>query len=178
MTLITRGPSQALVSPPTRSTPNRSASSRMPRRAPVPPGDRAESRQGDGHHGGAWNARHGRDVGKVHPQGLVADGLGPVLREPEMAAVHQHVGRDQEVGARVGQQDRAVVADAQLGPRARSAIARAGGSSRSGRIRRMGLGIYPCNFEVRWSSGADRTEKISEAVTHESCAAACRRETL
>ena len=60
----------------------------------------ARSRQGDGHDGGTRHARHGRDVGQVHAEGLVADALGAVLVEAEVAAVHQHVGRHQQVGAR------------------------------------------------------------------------------
>ena len=49
---------------------------------------------------------------------LVTDGPRPILGQPEMAAVHQHVGRHQQVGAGIGAQDRAVVADAESGPRA------------------------------------------------------------
>ena len=137
---MTSGPSQALVSPPTRSTPNRSASSRIPAWSPCATATASARGKRDGHDGGARNAGHGRDVREVHPHRLVADGLGPVLLEPEMAAVHQHVGRDQEVGAaRPTPQDRAVVADAQPGPAAAIEAPRAGGSSRSGRIRRVSL---------------------------------------
>ena len=137
--VMTSGPSQALVSPPTRSTPNRSASSPHPGMKTLGHRDRAFSRQGDGDDGGAGNARHRRDVRQVHAHRLVADRLGAVLLELEMAAVHQHVGRDQEVGAaparrRPGSRSRR---RCRAGSRSPAAPARGGGSSRSGRIRRL-----------------------------------------
>ena len=81
--------------------------------------DGVHSWQSDGHNGGTRNARHGRDVGQVHGQRLVADGPRAVLGKLEMSAVHQHVGRYQEVGARTGTQDRAIVADSENGAQAR-----------------------------------------------------------
>ena len=56
----------------------------------------AGARQGHRDHGGPRHPRHRGDVGEVHPHGLVADGLGTVALEMEVAAVHEHVGRDQE----------------------------------------------------------------------------------
>ncbi len=76
-------------------------------------GDGPGSRQGHRDDRGPGQPRHRRDVGEVHPHSLVPDRLGPVAFELEMAAIHQHVGRDQELRSGSDVEDRTVVADAQ-----------------------------------------------------------------
>ena len=76
-------------------------------------GNAAGSRQGHADDGGPRQPRHRGDVGEVHPHRLVADGLGAVGLEPEMAAVQEHVGRDQKLCSRSDVEDGAVVADPQ-----------------------------------------------------------------
>ena len=114
VTQTTSGPSQAFVSPPARATPNRSASGAMP--AISPSATAAADRLG---RATATNAATGRaghrgDVREVHRQALVAGRLGAALVEPEVAAVHEHVGRHHErPGMAREVEDRRVVADAE-----------------------------------------------------------------
>ena len=75
--LITRGPSHALVSPPTRSTPNRSARVRMPAWRPAPTATAAGSRQGDGDHRGAGTPAIAAMSERFTPIALYPTASGP-----------------------------------------------------------------------------------------------------
>ncbi len=56
---------------------------------------------------------HRRDVGEIHAHRLAADSLRARIIEPEMAAIHQHIGRHDKLDSRRRFEQRRVIADAE-----------------------------------------------------------------
>ena len=105
--MVSSGP--RVVSPPTRSTPWRSASAKKPR-ANAASQRFVRRRQRERERRPARRRAHRGEVGKVDRERLVAERLG-VGAGQEMPAFDQHVGGDRQLQAGVGPQQRAIVAD-------------------------------------------------------------------
>src|SRR5207248_765440 len=80
-------------------------------------------RQAEGEQRPARRSAHGGEVRQVHGERLVAERARGGARR-EVASFHQHVGREGQVEAGVGTQQRAVVADAEQ----RASVRTAGGA--------------------------------------------------
>ena len=100
VTEMTSGPSQAFVSPPMSATPKRSAIGAIPAKRPK----RMSEAFAFGNATATTTARASPAIAAISErftgECLVADLFGGGLAESEMAAVHEHVGRDEKLRVR------------------------------------------------------------------------------